>query len=108
MAAAVEYDRQRKDMARAAADTFVAYAEDHEYTGILRWIAYRINQTAQWSDVRQATRRELWRMIGSTLVDEVLARQDRNTSLERLRAVIDERFQDAGLNCVPRPEDGLR
>lgn len=104
MAAALEYDRQRKELQRCAVDTFVAYAEDHGYTGILRWLAYRVHETAQWDDLTHLTRRELWRLIGDSLIGLVMARYDAHTSLERLRAVVDERFSDAGLNGVLWPE----
>ena len=105
MAAALEYDRQRKELQRCAVDTFIAYAEDHCYTGILRWLAYRVHETAQWDDLTHLTRRDLWRLIGDSLIGLVMARYDAHTSLERLREVVDERFNDAGLNGVLWPEE---
>lgn len=104
-AAAMAYDRERKHIARAAAETFVVYAEEHGYTGVLRWIAYRIHPTAQWDELASMVRRELWQVIAENLMNEVLARQDRNASLESLRVVIDERFHDAGMNGVLWPDN---
>jgi len=91
---------------RGAAETLTIYATEHRYTGVLRWVAYHLT-TAQFDDLIGMTESELWYEIGLVLVDAVINR-DPSASIGRLRAAIDERFEDLRLTPPLWPEDDLR
>jgi len=98
--------RERQYVRRGAAETLTIYATEHRYTGVLRWVAYHLT-TAQFDDLIGMTESELWYEIGLVLVDAVINR-DPSASIGRLRAAIDERFEDLRLTPPLWPEDDLR